>query len=121
MSENIHLTEYGLERLANSLTNLNLSLLKKISKDNLMQIILLREVMLNNLMNEYQENLKAKDKFLFKSLRNEIDDLKSQLYERRFYAEYKEIKEELNKVLADNEFKDNKIKSLSVTLEALKC
>jgi len=92
----LNLDEFAINRISESLTNLNLNFIRKLSKRNLMEIILLRETRLNNLVNEFQDGLKQNDKLVFIKLKKENTDLKNDLLKIDFYKELTEANKQIN-------------------------
>lgn len=73
------LNDDELKEYSGSVINLKLIHLKQLSKRDLMEILLIREALLYNKINEFDSCLKHNDRVVFKNLRNEISRTKEYL------------------------------------------
>ena len=80
------------EKMAKSPMCITLPVIKRLDKFSMINIILLREKLLFDIINKFNESLKYNDREVFKSLRNRIKDLESYLLDKS--RAYKELKQQ---------------------------
>jgi len=71
---------------------ITLPVIKRLDKFSMINIILLREKLLFDIINKFNDSLKYNDREVFKSLRNRIKDLESYLLDKS--RAYKELKQQ---------------------------
>ena len=93
----IELKDHELQKISYSLVNLKLIHLKKLTKTSLLKIILQRETLLNNKINEFNESLKYNDREVFKNLREQINELNNYLLDNnKGYKDLLKLKKDYN-------------------------
>ena len=103
------------------LTKLNLKILKRLGKHDLMMIILQREERINSINNDFLDKLKNNDREVFLNLKTHINFLQDKLLkENAYYRAYIEIREELEKYKGLYEMKTEKAAGLKRSNDILK-
>lgn len=93
------LNETQLDAIRNSLVPITCHLIRQVNKIDLQEIILLREKLLYDKINEFNDSLKHNDREVFKTLKAENERLKSYLInENQAYAELQELRVKYNRL-----------------------
>jgi len=118
------LSEHKIEEIAKTPMCLNLPLFKRLNKYSLITILLQREKLLFDTINQFNDSLKQKDRTVFKTLQNRVKEVEEYLFDKsKAYRELFEIKEKMTKLKCINEIVKNeniglkqKVKNLSEKL-----
>lgn len=93
------LTEGDIENLSKSIVPVTCALLRSLPKRDIIEILLLRETLLYNKMHEFEDSLKNNDKFIFKTLREEVKNINAYLIDRdKAYWELVDLKQEVKEL-----------------------
>jgi len=94
-SKKRRLGQRGVESYSRSVGKLNLKVLRELAGEDLIEIILLREVSINEMINDFDERIKGSDRAVFKILREENEKLNNYLIDKDVsYRELQELKEQ---------------------------
>ena len=90
---NDYTTEEIVEVMSRSIMNLGLHTLKRFNKEQLILIILRREALLYEKINEFDDSMKHNDRKVFKNLKTELKELQEHLLKKnKTYLELQNYK-----------------------------
>jgi len=92
------MNEWQIDTIQNSITPLNLHWLRRMNKADLMIIILNREMLLRNKIEEFNKSIKHNDRHIFTSQQNEIKSLTALLIDKSpLFAKVEYLKDEVKR------------------------